>query len=123
MDSFCCFGFVTNQFLESSMSPNSADNSSFTHWPMRLTVGWILFAAYFLIVPSIVATSRSTGRFDDIVALEQLPWLLPFVVMIPWLSISTFGISNRRFVTTSSVLLLLSFLLYSIWLWLQWGQL
>jgi len=88
-------------------------------WPVRLTVGWILFAAYFLAIPAVVPV-RSTGRWDHIAVFDQLIWIVPVFILIPALAISTLRMNNRsRIGTVGAWMLILLFAAFSIWIFVS----
>ena len=89
---------------------------------VRLIIGYVLFGLGAIVAMPIVQISRSTGRFDDVIALQQLAWLTPFVVLIPWLAISTVKTANSTVQFAWAVLLLILIVGFTALMWSQWNR-
>lgn len=82
-----CFSLTRKGLAVSSGLP-SRRNIHF-RWPVRLTVAWILFALSIVLALPAVQLARSTARHPKLEATEQLLPLLPILVLIPALAVST----------------------------------
>ena len=89
---------------------------------VRLIIGYVLFGLGAIVAMPIVQISRSTGRFDDVIALQQLVWLIPFVVLISWLAISTVKTANSTVQFAWAVLLLILIVGFTALMWSQWNR-
>ncbi|QGQ25617.1 hypothetical protein F1728_24320 [Gimesia benthica] len=89
---------------------------------VRLIIGYVLFGLGAIVAMPIVQISRSTGRFDDVIALQQLVWLIPFVVLISWLAISTLKTANSTVQFALAVLLLILIVGFTGLMWSQWNR-
>jgi hypothetical protein len=86
----------------------------------RLALGYLLFLCYVIVAVPVVQPSTETGR-HSVDAMEGLVWLIPFVVSIPWLSISTAVATRSRSITAAAVILLTLFLVFSALMYSSWG--
>lgn len=82
-----CFSLTRKGLAMSSELP-SRGNPPF-RWPVRLTVAWLLFAVSIVLALPAAQTARSTARHPKLEATEQLLPLLPILVLIPALAVST----------------------------------
>ena len=94
---------------ESEIAAEAKANSK-----LHVILGFVLFAIYVIVATPIAQISLSTGRFDNVVAMESAIWLIPFVVLIPWLSVKTITSRNPKKIRYCSAILIISFLGYTV---------
>ncbi|MEZ6136333.1 MAG: hypothetical protein R3C53_15670 [Pirellulaceae bacterium] len=88
----------------------------------RLKTGYTLFVLGAIVAMPIVQSSNSTGPFDAVIAMQELVWLVPLVVLLPWVSISTIKAANSTVQLVLAVLLLVLFFGFTGWMWSQWNH-
>jgi len=77
---------------------------------IQVSVGYGLLAVYAFIVSQLGHLANSTAVFDRVAFKNGLVWLVPFVVLIPWLCYKSLGRNNLSKIRISSAILLLIFL-------------
>jgi hypothetical protein len=82
------FQSLTRKGLAVSSELPSSRNLQF-RWPTRLTVAWLLFALSIVLALPAVQLARSTVPHPKLEATEQQLPLLPILVLIPALAVST----------------------------------
>ncbi|QEG22226.1 hypothetical protein MFFC18_21020 [Mariniblastus fucicola] len=77
---------------------------------VQVSVGYGLLALYVFIVSQLGQLANSTATFDRVAFRNSLVWLVPFLVLIPWLSYKSLTPNNLSKIRISSAILLLIFL-------------
>ena len=85
----------------------------------RVVLGFGLLLVFLFLGFHTVQISRSTGPFDNVVAFEQLIWLVPIAVLIVWCSLSTVGRSQSSKIRWIATILFVLFLAVTIFLFSQ----
>ncbi len=87
---------MNNPYTPSHTSPDSAvSNQAKELWPYRLTVGLVAFPILVHFSMLAVQLSRSTNVYDRTVgAMESLAQLIPGMVLLPTIAVSTIRLTN-----------------------------
>lgn len=88
-----------------------------------VSLGYALLAGLVFATWRLVDLATATGQFDKALAEEYLPWLIPFFVLIPGLSLNAMTKGNPLNIRFSSAVLLMIFLLCTSMMWFMWDSL
>jgi hypothetical protein len=79
----------------------------------QVSLGYALLGAYVFAAWYLTQLTNSTGQLDRGLALEYSPWLVPFVVLIPWLSLLAVRNGNKAKIRINAAILFAIYLLCS----------
>ena len=87
-----------------------SQNNPNRHGYTQVSVGYGLLAIYVFVTSQLAHVANSTAIFDRVAFKNSLVWLVPFVILIPWLCYRTLTPNNLSKIRLSSAILLLIFL-------------
>jgi hypothetical protein len=103
---------------ETPCTAGIVESTNHARWPARLTVAMVLTPVYVHL--SLGAIRRSTGGHDHIEAMEKSFFIIPFLVLIPALALSTLRRPSSPILAKwAAIALLTMFASFTAWIWLN----